>query len=70
MCILCIEAIISEGVHFLKILLAGCWYREAATTGGILKKGVLKNLANFIEKHLRWSLFLLKLQPCNTSAVL
>ena len=27
-----------------------------------LKKGVLKNLANFTEKHLCWSLFLIKLQ--------
>ena len=26
------------------------------------KKGVLKNLANFIGKHLCWSLFLIKLQ--------
>ena len=26
-----------------------------------LKKGVLKNFAKFIGKHLRWSLFLMKL---------
>ena len=27
-----------------------------------VKKGVLKSFANFIGKHLRWSLFLIKLQ--------
>ena len=27
-----------------------------------VKKGVLKNLANFIGKHLRWSLFIIKQQ--------
>ena len=26
----------------------------------LVKKGVLKNFANFTEKHLRWSLFLIK----------
>ena len=26
------------------------------------KEGVLKNIANFTEKHLCWSLFLIKLQ--------
>ena len=28
-----------------------------AATGGVLKKGVLKNVAKFTEKHLRQSLF-------------
>ena len=30
-----------------------------------VKKGVLKNFANFLGKHLYWSLFLIKLQAYN-----
>ena len=30
-----------------------------------MKNGVLKNFANFTEKHLCWSLFLIKLQAVN-----
>ena len=30
-----------------------------------LRIGVLKNFANFTGKHLRWSLFLIKLQSCS-----
>ena len=35
---------------------------EAATGAVVLKKAVRKNFAIFTEKHLRWSLFLIKLQ--------
>ena len=35
---------------------------EAATGGVVLTKAVRKNFAIFTEKHLCWSLFLIKLQ--------
>ena len=35
---------------------------ELKAVAHVLKKGVLKNFANFIGKHLRWSLFLIKSQ--------
>ena len=35
-------------------------YIKAATGGVLLKKGVLKNFAIFIGKHLCWSLFFIK----------
>ena len=35
---------------------------EAATKDFLLKKGVLKNFANFTGRHVWWSLFLIKLQ--------
>ena len=35
-----------------------------------VKKGVLKNLRNFIGKHLYWSLFLIKLQTFRSTASL
>ena len=41
---------------------------EVATRGACyMRKGVLKNLANFTRKHLRWSFFLTKVQgrDCN-----
>ena len=31
-----------------------------------VKKGVLKNFANFIGKHVSWGLFSINLQACNT----
>ena len=42
-----------------------------ASTGGVLqKKSVLKNFANFVEKHLSWSLFLIKLQVTGPTTLL
>ena len=35
-----------------------------------MKKGVLKNFANFTENHLCWSLFLIKLQAFSLTALL
>ena len=35
-----------------------------------VKKGVVKSFANFTEKHLRWSLFLIKLQFLRTPILL
>ena len=40
-----------------------CLLPEAAIRVEVFcKKGVLKDFVNFIGKHLRWSLFLIKLQ--------
>ena len=35
-----------------------------------VKEGVLKNLANFTGKHLRWSFFLIKLQQIRPATLL
>ena len=35
-----------------------------------IKKAVLKNIAIFTEKHLRWSLFLIKLQESKPATLL
>ena len=34
------------------------------------KKSVLKNFANFTEKHQYWSLFLIKLQGCRSATLI
>ena len=45
-------------------------FLEAVTGRGSVKKGVLKNFANFTGKHLWWSLFLIKLQALRPGALL
>ena len=43
---------------------------EAATRVVLEKKAVIKNFALFTGKHLRWSLFLFKLQAFRTATLL
>ena len=44
--------------------------RVEAATRGFYKNGVLKNLAILTGKHLRWSLFLIKLQAFRPAILL
>ena len=51
----------------MKNILTNCWidtvgYLKKQPPEAFCKKGALKNFANFTGKHLRWSLFLIKLQ--------
>ena len=43
---------------------------EAATGGYFVKKGILKNFANFTGKHLHWNFFLKKRQAVWAAALL
>ena len=43
---------------------------EAATGGVLERKAVLKNFAIFTEKHLYWSLFVIKLQVLRPATLL
>ena len=54
--------------HLLRLHVTSCVYNmyRSSHQRCSLKKGVLKNLANFTGKHLCWSLFLIKLQAWGT----
>ena len=54
-------------VMYLLLVLIGVFQQTVVRLYYILKKGVLKNFAKFIGKHLHWSFFLNKvpgLMPC------